>query len=179
MLTLLLAQNVEILYFVRLDMDNQKVFWVNARAIIERTENGKKEIIIQWRNKNNDECWEFPGGQIEMYESLYTALKREVKEETGLDITVVNGENGYFQENSVECIKPFSVYQQLKGTFGNSVGFHFICHAVGKLLIEGDQTKNIKWIGLNELKQILENEKFLGIDKVAAMLYLKENNFHE
>lgn len=155
-------------------MDSQKIFWVNTRAIIERIENGKKEIIVQWRNKNNDECWELPGGQIELYESLYDALKREVKEETGLDVTSIKGENGYFQEGCVECLKPFSAYQQLEGQVGNSVGFHFICHAVGNLLTEGDQTKNIKWIGLDELKKILENEKFLGIDKAAAMLYLKE-----
>ena len=157
-------------------MDNQKVFWVNSRAIIERIQNGKKEVIVQWRNKNNDNCWEFPGGQIELYEPLYDALKREVKEETGLDVYAIKGEDGYFQESRVECLKPFSVYQQLEGNFGNSVGFHFVCNAVGDLLTEGDQTKNIKWIGLDELKKILESEKFLGIDKVVAMLYLKEES---
>jgi len=157
-------------------MDNQKIFWVNTRAIIERTENGKKEIIVQWRDKNNDECWELPGGQIELYESLYDALKREVKEETGLDITAIKGEDGYFQESRVECLKPFSVYQQLEGQFGNSVGFHFICHATGEPLSEGDGSKNIKWIGLDELNRLLKEEKFLGIDKVAAILYLSENN---
>ena len=155
-------------------MNNQKIFWVNARAIIERTEKGKKEIVIQWRDKNNDECWELPGGQIELYESLYDALRREVKEETGLDVAAIKGEDGYFQEGRVECLKPFSVYQSLEGEVGNSVGFHFICNATGDLLAEGDQTKNIKWIGLDELEKILENEVFLGIDKAAAMLYLKE-----
>ena len=157
-------------------MNNEKVFWVNSRAIIERIENGKREIIVQWRNKNNDDCWEFPGGQIELYESLYDALKREVKEETGLHVTAIKGESGYIREGNVECLKPFSVYQQLEGQFGNSVGFHFICHAAGELLTEGDQTKDIKWIDLDELKNILENEKFLGMDKVAAMLYLQEES---
>jgi len=158
-------------------MDIKEIFWVNSRAIIERTENGKKEIIIQWRNKKGQECWEFPGGCINMFESLYGALIREVKEETGLDIVSIRGEEEYFQEGAVECLKPFSVYQWLEGSFGNPLGFHFICNATGKPMDEGDDTKNIKWIDLDELKRILENEKFSGPDKTAAMRYLKENGY--
>ena len=32
--------------------------------------------------------WEFPGGQVEIGEDLISALKREVKEEAGVDIEV-------------------------------------------------------------------------------------------
>ena len=157
-------------------MNKQNIFWVNSRAIIERTENGEKEIVVQWRNKKGQECWEFPGGCINMFESLYDALKREVKEETGLDVTSIKGEDGYHQEDGVECIKPFSVYQWVsEEPFGNPLGFHFICHAKGDLLTAGDDTMIIKWIGLDELKRILESGMFARSDKAAAILYLKEN----
>ena len=152
-------------------MDIQGRIFVNARAIIERIVNDKCEIIVQWRNKIGEECWEFPGGRIEPYESIYDALRREVKEETGLDIMVIKSENEYFREDHVECVKPFSVYQTLEG-YVDSIGFHFICHAAGELLNEGDATKDIKWVGLAELRNMLNNEKFLNIDKVAAMSYL-------
>jgi len=157
-------------------MDSKDIFWVNTRAIIERTENGKREIIVQWRDKKGQECWEFPGGCINMHESLYDALKREVKEETGLDVISIRGEDEYIQVDSVECVKPFAVYQwtkELGGFAGNPIGFHFICSAAGELLTKGDETKNIKWISLDELRMILENEKFAWSDKPAALLYLK------
>ena len=146
--------------------------FVNARAIIERTANGEKQIIVQFRTKRGQECWELPGGTIEPYESLYVALKREVKEETGLDVTTIVGEDGFFVENDVECLSPFSVYQTLSG-FVNSIGFHFICHATGELLTNGDASSNIKWVGLDELKQLVEQESFQRIDKVAVIKYLK------
>ncbi|MCL2199537.1 MAG: NUDIX domain-containing protein [Defluviitaleaceae bacterium] len=157
-------------------MDNKNTFWVNTRAIIERTNDGNKEILIQWRNKKGQECWEFPGGCINMFESFYDALKREVKEETGLIVTTIKDEDRYLKIDGVECMKPFHIYQWLEDPgFGNPLGFHFICQAEGDLLTEGDETKNIQWVGLAELQQMLKSEKFARSDKLAAIQYLKEN----
>ena len=155
------------------------MIWVNARAIIERITNNKTEVIVQWRNKNNANCWEFPGGTVEECESFFAAVKREVKEETGLDITFVTGQNNRFQIGEIECFKPYSVYQTVREGGGfDSMGVHFICSATGELLLEGDDTKDIKWIGLDELKKLVETENlFLSIDKVAAVAYLKEKGY--
>lgn len=35
-----------------------------------------------------EEMWEFPGGKIELGETAESALKREIQEELGIDITV-------------------------------------------------------------------------------------------
>ena len=159
-------------------MDKQEKFWVNARAIIERTENGKKEIIVQQSTKGHRKSWELPGGRIEMHESLYDALKREVKEETGLDVIAIKGEEGYFREGTVECMKPYCVYQYLEGfegVVGNALGFYFICHATGDVLAEGDDTSNVSWIGLDDLSKIINDKNFSPSSKVAAMQYLKDN----
>lgn len=38
--------------------------------------------------KNERGCWEFPGGSVEFGETLAEALKREMREEYGIEITV-------------------------------------------------------------------------------------------
>ena len=51
--------------------------------------NGKLLILKRADNDvHKPGIWEIPGGRIENNEDLITALKREVKEETGLDIIV-------------------------------------------------------------------------------------------
>lgn len=45
-----------------------------------------KKILVM-RNKSNGKLW-FPGGGIEIGECLEVGLKREAKEETGIDIVI-------------------------------------------------------------------------------------------
>lgn len=54
-----------------------------ARAII--IENGK--ILVMHRNKQGSEYFTLVGGRLNGSETLEQALAREVKEETGLDVT--------------------------------------------------------------------------------------------
>ena len=61
-------------------MDVKGKIFVNTRAIIERNRDGVAEIIVQWRNKRGEGCWELPGGCIEPYEPLHAALRREILE---------------------------------------------------------------------------------------------------
>ena len=124
--------------------------------------------------------YEFPGGKITCCESFFDAVRREVKEETGLHITEILGEeNGNrcgINNIEVECFKPFSVYQTVKGN-KDSLGVHLICRAEGELLSEGDNTRDIKWIGLDVLQTMVDEGLFSISDKGAALFYLKENGY--
>jgi 8-oxo-dGTP diphosphatase len=57
-----------------------------AVAICERNET---ILLIQRKDTNPmwDEQWEFPGGKIEVGESPEEAIRRELEEETGLQVT--------------------------------------------------------------------------------------------
>ncbi|QEF93983.1 NUDIX domain-containing protein [Methanothermobacter sp. KEPCO-1] len=63
------------------------VYILAVRAFIE-DDNGRVLIIKRSENsKTNPSTWELPGGKVGTGESLEEALKREVREETGLEIT--------------------------------------------------------------------------------------------
>ena len=66
-------------------------------AIIEKITNNEKYILIQTRQKEDgaetNGMLELPDGKIREYENVFVALRREVKEETGLTITKILGED--------------------------------------------------------------------------------------
>lgn len=69
--------------------------------------NEKSEVLLQKRNDDNS--WGTPGGSMELGESMYDTVIREVKEETGLDVeelelfNIYSGESQhYFYPNGDE-----------------------------------------------------------------------------
>lgn len=54
--------------------------------------NIKNEVLLV---KHPRRGWEFPGGVVESGESLPEALKREIKEESGVDVTVTGVVGAY------------------------------------------------------------------------------------
>ncbi len=54
--------------------------------------NNKGEIFLSKRSQlatNEKGCWETPGGSVEFWEKLEDAVKREIKEEYGIDIEII------------------------------------------------------------------------------------------
>ena len=157
--------------------------YVNARAIIERETAFGTEIILQIRNKPQygEKPLELPGGRVEEFESFLEALKREVREETGLTITQIEGAEtkveAQTEETAVECVQPFAMYQTTKGPV-DSMGVYFRCQASGTLLDEGDDTLNPRWVSVHQVAQQMKEdaEQFSWIDRAGIHFYLKHRN---
>lgn len=137
-------------------------------AIIEENENGEDYILIQERMKEDNilenGLLEIPAGKIREYENIFQGLRREVLEETGLTITEIEGEkdvveckcNGY----TVISFNPFYSSQNLSGVYSIMLQT-FICKAKGNLLKESNESIDIRWIKLTELKELLDSNENL------------------
>ena len=137
-----------------------------AGGILEQTINQTKYILIQDRCKEDapDEygLMEIPAGKIREFENIYDCLRREVKEETGLDVVEIQGEDEAtiieHGKYSVLNYTPFSSSQNLKGEYPIMVQI-FLCKVQGKLETSTNETKNLRWIALPDLQQKLETDE--------------------
>jgi len=152
-------------------------------AIIERFHEGEWQVLLQTRWKTEDDpkhsgLLEIPGGRIEVGEDVYSALKREVEEECGLEIQAIKPgretqTKGKFDEVSIAFV-PFCGERYLGS---NYVGFAFVCTAKGELIEKGVyDAKEPRWVRLSELKKMLSNEpeKFYSYHLSTLKFYVEE-----
>lgn len=137
-----------------------------AGGIIEKTVNGIDYILIQERFKDDAKAEEglieIPAGKIREFENIYECLKREIWEETGLEVIEIEGEKDaiIFEANGYKVLNytPFSCSQNIEGTYPIMVQI-FICKVKGDVLESTNETKNVRWISLKDLKELLNKEE--------------------
>ncbi|WKA29762.1 NUDIX domain-containing protein [Bradyrhizobium roseum] len=59
-----------------------------ALAVVVRSDEGCKSVLMVRRANSAENCprWVFPGGKVDAGESVRAAAKRELKEETGIEV---------------------------------------------------------------------------------------------
>ncbi|MEH7332043.1 NUDIX hydrolase [Neobacillus drentensis] len=97
-----------------------------------------EEVLIIKENKPSAlNKWNFPSGRIESGEDVLYAAKREVKEETGLD---------------VELTSSTGIYNFISSAGSQVILFHFTGEVTGgSLIIEEDEIIDCKWVKVNDL----------------------------
>jgi 8-oxo-dGTP pyrophosphatase MutT (NUDIX family) len=103
--------------------------------------------VVTMRNKSNNKLW-FPGGGMEVGEKMEDALKREAKEETGLEITI--DKLLLFKEN-------FFYYQPLDEAY-HAFLFFFLCRThnpviIGDELVDDLESKKPRWTNIKEINK--------------------------
>jgi 8-oxo-dGTP diphosphatase len=99
-----------------------------VKAVIDK---GGKFLVLKDRETGN---WTLPGGRVEFGETPEQALKREVKEETGMRIVVG---------------KPVGVWWFFRNDGDQVVLTNFHCKAVGKLKLTRE-CSDCRWVALRE-----------------------------
>lgn len=109
--------------------------------------NNKGEVLITKRceaeDPDNLNKWEIPGGGIEFGEDPLVALKREMKEELGVEIQII------------------TLLPQVKSTFWNDNGkkmqgilFCYLCKIVGKeKIVLNSESSAYQWIKPKEINK--------------------------
>ena len=105
--------------------------------IFRKGESGKREVLLVERAGNPLKgWWSIPGGLLETGETLETAVKREVREETGLRI---------------EVIKFFEIFERIMPDSKGRIEYHyllidFLCRVAGGKLRPSSDASDLAWV---------------------------------
>jgi 8-oxo-dGTP pyrophosphatase MutT (NUDIX family) len=120
--------------------------------------------VLLLNSKSTNKLW-FPGGGAERGERLEDALRREVKEETGIRIKIKKFL--YFEE-------VFFYYDPLNEAFHN-LSFYYVCQPLSAKLTDKSidlESNEPRWVDLNALKRSRLQppaDRVLGLYKNSKM----------
>ncbi|MGC9105241.1 MAG: NUDIX hydrolase [Thermoprotei archaeon] len=99
---------------------------------------GNKVLLVRRKKPPNAGLLAVPGGKVEFGETLEKAVTREMKEETNLDVEVVD---------------VLAIVQVIKEGF-HYVIVDFLCRKVGGVERASSDASELVWVDLNELEEI-------------------------
>lgn len=119
----------------------QKKFTVSVVAIVT---NEKNEILILDHYFRPGASWGLPGGFIDPYEQAENGIRREIKEETDLEL------------ENLSLLKV--------RTIGKHLEILFIAEGVGKAKVNSQEIKELGWFALDNLPENMGETQLEWID---------------
>lgn len=101
-------------------------------------------LLVQRGREPLKGYWSLPGGVVETGERLETALRREVREETGLEIAGLH---------------LIEVFERLINDSDGQTEYHYVlmdyvCHPAGGTLCAGDDAADVRWFAPEEIEAL-------------------------
>lgn len=117
---------------------------------------GGRVLLVERGKQPLAGYWSLPGGAVETGERIEDALLREVREETGLQVTV----------DSIA-----TVFERIMPDVSGKCEYHYVlidfyCTILGGELRPGDDSKNVQWFEIDRLASVPMTE---GTREVIGM----------
>ena len=101
-------------------------------------------LLIQRAQDPNKGFWSFPGGRVELGETILEAVRREVREETGIEI---------------EPLEVFQVYDWIVRDDAGNLRFHYVVNYVRARYLSGephgsDDAAQARWTTEDEIPRL-------------------------
>lgn len=139
----------------------QRFQWVVAKALVVK--NGAL-LLVRRKEAVDRGLYELPGGKVEVGENLFDGLRREVKEETGLEIRASR------KKQAVSELEPFSVVSDPR----KHVALVFLVRiARGAPKSETKEQREIRFYSKAEVRKLLEAGLIRPLVKPAIEKWLK------
>jgi len=109
--------------------------------------------------------YELPGGKMEVGENIVDGLKREMKEEIGIEIEV----DGIKALNEIKEIQPFMI---ISDPLKRVALFFKAKQKGGKMLNETEEQTEIRFYSKSEIKNLMEKNMIRPLVKNAVQKWL-------
>lgn len=147
--------------------------------VVERfSEHGQPQILIQRRTKKKAQggypaIWELPQGRIRTGETILDAARRELKEETNLELTGINhlhaSEFEHILSSSVNSFKPLLCTFDIEHNF---IGLGMVVSAMGTPQ-DTEEASEHRWVNQREAEDLLYKQEIVPLDSHIIREYFR------